>query len=324
MSILNSYLIKEVREVDHTYSIDFTEVITGIKKRLKHRVSFDVLKVNHDNYVTKVGVRVPNSLYYTCVIGELGTDHNFETIFGIKSFRIHKDRYNYDWGSEWAKASITRKIPRAISIVSNLEPLYDNGVVHKAVDDMRNTAQEVLTKSEDEYSRLDATFANDLTSYNLRNETTALVKQFIESSKAGQVASVDSNNPVLQKYDEYCTKKKELQEELTHLGERVIVHVIKLFNREDIFIQLGGTRARHMQMEGMQARLPSVSTLPQSVQTLVHTVNLMAIGNGYSTTKTCSVGVMDNAEHRIVEDHYVVFLPVEEVEGLMEILHVPE
>lgn len=321
---INKYLIKEVREVDHTYSTDFTAVITGIKKRLKHRVSFDVLKVNNENYVTKVGVRVPNSLYYTCLIGKLGPDMNSETVFGIKSFRIHKDRYNYDWGPEWSRASITRKIPRAVSIASNLEPLYDNGVVHLAVVDMRNTAEEALTKSENEYSRLDATFANDLTSYNLRNETTALVKQFIESSKAGQVASVDSNNPVLQKYDEYCTKKKELQEELTHLGERVPVHVIKLFNREDIFMRLEGRRALHMQMQGMQARLPSVSTLPQSVQTLVHTVNLMAIGNGYSTTKTCSVGVMDNAEHRIVEDHYVVFLPVEEAEGLREILHVPE
>ena len=311
---INKYLIKEKEVIDHTYSTDFTAVITGIKKRLKHRVSFDVLKVNHDNYVTKIGVRVPNSLYYTCFIGELGTDCNFETVFGIASFRIYKDRYNYDWGVEWSKASITRKIPRAVSIASNLEPLYDNGVVHQAVVDMQNTAKEALTKSENEYSRLDATFANDLTSYNLRNKTTALVKQFIESSKAGQVAHLDPNNPVLQKYDEYCTKKKELQEELTHLGERVIVHVIKLFNREDIF----------MRLEGRQARLPSVSTLPQSVQTLVHTVNLMAIGNGYSTTKTCSVGVMDNAEHRIVEDHYVVFLPVEEAEGLREILHVPE
>ena len=321
------YRIKETELPVHIgepiYSTDFEAVLTGIKKRLKRRVSFDILKMNNQNYVTKVGVRVPNSNYYTCMVGEL-EKHQDITTFGIQTFRLSKDRYNYNWGSDWASASITTKIPRVVSIVSNLEPLYDNELIQVAVSGVADDAEIAMHRDKVKYEAVDRKFEDKLTSYSRQKATVQLLKQLIEASKAGHLVNLDPSNEALVEYQNYCEEKDALGETVEHLGERVAIQVLKLFNRDEL------TMAYYYKNTGLTKYvcLPSVSHLPETIQTLMHTVNIMGEHNEWKENKQCSVGMTQNAKS-LAEEHYALFVPKDEADDLIaqicrETIHVPE
>jgi hypothetical protein len=310
-----------------TYSTDFEAVLTGIKKRLKRRVSFDILKINNQNYVTKVGVRVPNSNYYTCMIGELEVNRDITT-FGIKTFRLHKERYNYNWGNEWAGASITTKIPRAVSIVSRIETLYDHELIKLAVADVANDAQIEMHRPKAKYDAVDKQFQDRVTGFRdgAAKATVQLLKELIEASKVGRLVNLDPNNSVLKQYEEYCNERETLGETVEHLGERVAIQVLKLFNRDEI-------NMAYYPMDTGNSRyicLPSISHLPETIQTLMHTVNIMGEHDEWNDNKKCSVGMSQNPKTKILaEEHYVLFVPKDEADDLVaritgETTHVPE
>ena len=309
-----------------TYRTDFEAVLTGIKKRLKSRVSFDILKINNQNYVTKVGVRVPNSNYYTCMIGELEVNRDVTT-FGIKTFRLHKERYNYNWGNEWARASITTKIPRAVSIVSRIKTLYDHELIKLAVADVANEAETAMHRPKAKYEAVDKKFEEKLTGYSHQKVTVQLLKQLIEASKAGRLVNLDPNNSVLKQYEEYCNERETLGETVAHLGERVAIQVLKLFNRDEI-------NMAYYPMDTGNSRyicLPSISHLPETIQTLMHTVNIMGEHDEWNDNKKCSVGMSQNPKSTkiVAEEHYVLFVPKDEADDLVaritgETTHVPE
>ena len=326
------YLIKEIEPQVHLgepiYSTDFEAVLTGIKKRLKRRVSFDILKMNNQNYVTKVGVRVPNSNYYTCMIGELEVNRDITT-FGIKTFRLHKERYNYNWGNEWAGASITTKIPRAVSIVSRIETLYDHELIKLAVADVANDAQIEMHRPKAKYDAVDKQFQDRITGFRdgAAKATVQLLKELIEASKVGRLVNLDPNNSVLKQYEEYCNERETLGETVEHLGERVAIQVLKLFNRDEI-------NMAYYPMDTGNSRyicLPSISHLPETIQTLMHTVNIMGEHDEWNDNKKCSVGMSQNPKSTkiLAEEHYVLFVPKDEADDLVaritgETTHVPE
>jgi hypothetical protein len=324
------YLIKEIEPQVHLgepiYSTDFEAVLTGIKKRLKRRVSFDILKMNNQNYVTEVGVRIPNSNYYTCIVGELENHHD-TTTFGIRSFRISKARYNYNWGREWAGASTTTKIPRAVSIVSKLETLYDHELIKLAVADVANDAQIEMHRPKANYDAVDKQFQDRITGYRHSKATVQLLKELIEASKVGRLVNLDINNEVVLAYQNYCNEKETLGETVEHLGERVAIQVLKLFNRDEI-------NMAYYPMDTGHSRyicLPSISHLPETIQTLMHTVNIMGEYDEWNDNKKCSVGVAQNPKDStgLAEEHYALFVPKDEADDLVaritgEATHVPE
>ena len=331
-NILNvDYLIKaglprEPLLGEPIYSTDFEAVLTGIKKRLKRRVSFDILKMNDQNYVTKVGVRVPNSNYYSCMIGVL-EEHEDITTFGINSFRLNKERYKYNWGHEWARASITTKIPRVVSIVSSIEPLYDHELIKLAVADVANDAQIEMHRPKAKYDAVDKQFQDRITGYRDGAATVQLLKELIEASKVGRLVNLDPNNSVLKQYEEYCNERETLGETVEHLGERVAIQVLKLFNRDEI-------NMAYYPMDTGHSRyicLPSISHLPETIQTLMHTVDIMGERNEWEDNKKCSVGMSQNPKStkRLAEEHYVLFVPKDEADDLVaritgEAIYVPE
>lgn len=286
----------------------FAQLLAHIEKRMKYNVSFDPLGGSIAHGVDVVGVRVPNSMYYTCMLGIQGGNE-----IQYKSPRLDRARHNYK--GMWRNGFSSGDVRRVANLVAKIQPIYDPEVISRSVHHRQDSVDDALNQDSSKLRSIEHIFARDI-GYMDSTDLARFVKQAIRSAQSGTVMHCNPEDKVVEKYEKYMTTKRELEESVESVGERVALHVLKLFGCDDIILAHGNK----------YVRFAGVGALPEEIQTTIHTVNTMMSGVAENVQRQqgfkCAVGTLLASRDALAETHYGVFLPLEDATPILKNLDV--
>ena len=290
----------------------FAQLLAHIEKRMKYNVSFDPLEGSLAFGVDIVGVRVPNSMYYTCMIA-ISRGAGGQGMIHYKSPRLDRSRHNYE--GKWRNGFSSGDVRRVANLVAKIKPIYGPEVISRSVYTQQNEVDNALNQDSANLRSVEYTFARDI-GYINSTDLARFVKQAIRSAQSGTVMHCNPEDKVVEKYENYMTTRRELEESVESVGERVALHVLKLFGCDDIIVAHGNK----------YVRFAGVGALPEEIQSTIHTVNTMMSGVDERTYRQqsfkCAVGTLLASRYALAETHYGVFLPLEDATPILKNLDV--
>ena len=286
------------------------DAMAKIYKRMKGRVMF------YQNGESRVGIRVPESPYLHAFL-RVAENNPGETVYAVISFRISNqkapdyDLFGYDNDSYNMRYS--SNLSRVLSMLYKIQPLMLPELVGGSVRLTHATGEDKMRKHDKALSEVAYKFMQKIVPVYRESEKQADLIKFIstmvESADMGVTPTLYESSPIVSAFREFVDKQREASETISYLGKRVCVHVISMAER--LYLAVSQERIIHF------VEVPRIESLPQVVQSHIHTVNTIDNHDcdaGYVETVVAPSGRSES----FAQDHYILFINEGEISDVVD------